>query len=717
MRRLAPLLALVLLATGMPVTANASASNPEALAALKRLLPQHFRQFSLIVRPGVDGYRVTGGTGRIRVEGGSPANLLTGVEQYLEQVTHTGLGWPGESVSRLPGRLPAPAGELRKSAVVAHRFVLNDTDDGYSGAYRSWADWERQLDLLALRGANEVLVTVGAEEVYRRTFTGFGYSDDEIRSWIPAPAHQPWWLLQNMSGFAGPPTPRLLANRAELGRRIVTRLRELGMTPVLPGYFGTVPAQFAAKNPGAKTVPQGNWGGFQRPDWLDPRDPHFARVAASFYAHQRKLFGDSTMYKMDLLHEGGQAGDVPVGEAATGVMNALQAAHPGATWVLLGWQSNPPVAIIDAVDRSKLFIVDGLSDRYAELDREQAWKGTPYAFGTIYNFGGHTTIGANAGVWAERFPRWLAKPDSALRGIALMPEGTGTNPAAVELFTELAWRDEPIDLASWFAGFARRRYGGADPHAAAAWDVLRRTAYAMPADGWSEAQDGLFEARPSLDATTAAAWSPGKLRYDPAEFAKAAGELLAVEPGLRGTSAYRFDLVDVTRQALTNEARELLPEIKAAYLAGDLAGFRALTGKWSHYQELLDELLGIDRNFLLGPWLASARAAAGSEREAARLEYDQRSIITTWGDRAAAEEGLHDYANRQLAGLESDFYAARWRLYFDSLEQALRTGTEPAAIDWFTFEDGWAHRRNDYPVEPSGDAHRTATEIWRLLLS
>ena len=48
--------------------------------------------------------------------------------------------------------------------------------------------------------------------------------------------------------------------------------------------------------------------------------------------------------------------------------------------------------------------------------------GTPYAFGSIWNFGGHTTMGANTGVWDDRYWAWKSKPHSALSGIALMPE-------------------------------------------------------------------------------------------------------------------------------------------------------------------------------------------------------------------------------------------------------------------------------------------------------
>lgn len=144
-----------------------------------------------------------------------------------------------------------------------------------------------------------------------------------------------------MSGYGGPLSPGLIGRRAALGRRIADRMRELGIAPVLPGYFGTVPDGFTARNPGARTVPQGTWNGLRRPDWLDPRTPVFAEVAAAFYRHQAELFGPADHFKMDLLHEGGTAGDVPVPDAARAVESALHTAHPGATWVILGWQANP----------------------------------------------------------------------------------------------------------------------------------------------------------------------------------------------------------------------------------------------------------------------------------------------------------------------------------------------------------------------------------------
>ncbi|MFC8294581.1 alpha-N-acetylglucosaminidase [Streptomyces sp. NPDC057250] len=689
-----------------------------ARASLERLLSSRARQFTLIPveRPeSGDYFAVSGGAGRIQVRGTSPATLLAGAGRYLERVAGVDIGWPGDSLGRLPAVLPAVPGTLTRSANVPHRYALNDTDEGYSGAYRDFETYRRDIDLMALHGVNEVFVPTGAEYPYYRALQEFGYGAEELRSWIPAPGHQAWWLLQNMSGFAGPVSEQLIEARAALGARIARQLRSLGMAPVLPGYFGTVPPGFAERNPGAVTVPQGKWVGFDRPDWLDPTGPVFDRLAAAYYRVQRERFGDGDMFKMDLLHEGGTAGGVDVAAAAGAVQRALDTARPGATWVMLGWQKNPTAAFLSGVDRDRVLIVDGLSDRYDGLDRETEWGGTPYAFGSIANFGGHTSLGANTGAWGGRFHSWRTAPGSALRGIAYLPEATGGNPAGFDLFTELAWEPGPVDQRAWFADYAARRYGGADPHAAAAWEELRRGPYGMAPGTWSEPQDSLFTARPSLTATGSARWSPAFSRYDATTVERALAELLRVAPALRTTDAYRHDLVDVARQALTNRGRVLLPGIRAAYDAKDLERFRTLVREWNSRMELLGRLVGSDRRFLLGPWLESARSWGADPAERDRLEYDARSILTTWGGRGPSEAGLRDYANREWDGLVRDLYAPRWAAYFASLDTALATGRAPVAVDWFAKDDAWARDHRSYPTAPTGDFLALAEEVRTVL--
>lgn len=683
---------------------------------IKRLVgPRYAAQVSLETLPGDrDAFRVSGRHRRLVIAGSSSPALLMGFNWYLKHVVKADISWTGDQLD-LPKRLPLPAQPIEQSSVVKHRFAGNDTEDGYSGPYRTFEDWERLIDVYALHGVNEMFMPVGTEAVYFETLQSFGYSADEVRSWIPGAGYQPWWLLQNMSNFTSPISEDQIRDRAKLGRRIADRMRQVGITPVLPGYFGTVPTDFETRNPGAVTVPQGTWQGFTRPDWLAPTNPVFGKVAERFYGVQDRLLGKSTMYKMDLLHEGGKAGDIPVGQASVAVQDALEKAHPGATWVILGWQSNPRAETVAAVDRSRMLIVDGLSDRALKVDRDADWKGTPYAFGSIWNFGGNSTVGAPVGAWNERFWAWRARAGgSALDGIAIMPEASYNNPVAVEFLAELPWHDGPVDVHRWFDEYADARYGGADPHARAAWRVLADTAYAIPPTGGrSSGHGGLFAAAPSLAATRPHRWAQAAFAYDPAAFARALPELLAVDRSLRGSSAYRYDLLEVARQAVADRSRTLLPQINAAYQARDLATFTKLTDSWIGHIKGLDALTGTDRGSMVGPWLQRARQAAGGPAEARQLEYEARKLITSWGE---SNTDLHDYAYREWSGVLRDYYAPRWAKLFDGLKEALRTGGAPAAFDWYAMAEAWSKDGGKYPTKPSGDTYTEASKTLRRLM-
>ncbi|MDI3403152.1 alpha-N-acetylglucosaminidase [Streptomyces cavernicola] len=708
---------------GTPVPSHATARrtqtpalDPDPVrAALDRLLPEHADQFQLEQLPGPgEQFRVSGSTGRITVAGSGPSALLSGVHWYLKYVCGAHVSWSGSQLD-LPQRLPAPEHPLERAATVPHRFVFNDTHDGYTAPYADWPRWQRMIDVLALHGCNEVLVTAGQEGVYHRLLQDFGYSDAEARSWLPAPSHQPWWLLQNMSAYGGPLSPRLIERRVELGRKLADRMRELGMKPVLPGYFGTVPDDFAARNPGARTVPQGDWNGLRRPAWLDPRTDAFTQVAAAFYRHQAELFGEIDLFKMDLLHEGGDPGDVPVPEAARAVERALHAARPRAIWTILGWQANPRRDVIDALDKTRLLVVDGLSDLETVTDREKDWGGAPYAFGTIPNFGGRTTIGAKTHMWTERFTLWRDKPGSTLAGTAYMPEAAERDPAALELFTELAWREEAVDRAAWFRDYADLRYGGPDEQARAATAALRDTAYRITSkDG--RPHDSIFAARPSLTANSGTYYATHTPAFPPGGFDRAFAALLGVRESLRGSDAYRYDLTDLARQALANRSWQLLPQLRAAYGRKDLETFRALARLWLKLMRLSEDVTGAHRAFLLGPWLDDAKRMASTPAEEVQLERTARVLITTWADRPTADGGrLANYANRDWHGLIGDFHLPQWTAYLDELEDALTESREPRTFDWYAIEEPWTRERKAYALRPPNDAYRTAKQAHDVL--
>jgi alpha-N-acetylglucosaminidase len=712
-----PAFALLLLAS----TATAAPFDVRpAEGVLARLLPRHAAQFELRALESADGherFRIASDGGRILIQGSTPSALLFGANWYLKYVAHVHLSPNGEQRGSA-GELPLPDAPLEIETPYAWRYALNENVDGYTSPYWDWPRWEREIDLLALSGVNAMIVERGTDTVLYRTFRDFGYSDLEIRAWITQPAHQNWQLMGNLCCFNGPISRQLLGKRAASAQQIVARLRELGITPVLPGFYGIVPANFRDEFPHAHVIAQGEWAGFTRPDWLDPRDPLFARLAAAFYRHQRELYGDSRIYDMEVFQEGGNPGDVPVPAAARAVQDALLAAHPGASWMMLAWQGNPRQDLLAGVDRAHLLIIDIDHDRVPRNDRQKDFQGAPFLFGGIWEFGGRTTLGASVANITTRL-QLLAHTNSNMAGTAVFTEGMDTNPFALELFSEMAWRDAPLDLSGWTRDYAQRRYGSADPHAAAAWQVLIHTAYDIRYDDVAfnserdVAQESLFNAQPSLTANRASNWSPEAMRYDAEKFKRALPELLRAAPNLRNAA---YDLVDIARQTLANESRALLPQIRSAYDAKDRVRFDALTARWLELMDLEDQLLATNRSFLVGTWLAFVRPWSASPAERARLEYDARSILTTWGDRKASEDAqLHDYGNRDWAGLVHDYYRVRWARYFRSLDEELRTGNPAAPIDWFALGESWNRGTQRYPDRPRGDPRAAAERVARAL--
>ncbi|GII96398.1 alpha-N-acetylglucosaminidase [Sinosporangium siamense] len=645
----------------------------------------------------------------IRPEGGTtvlagtgPVAVAAALNRYLREVAH---GHVSRWGVQLPATAPPPGETIRAASPYRHRVAYNLTVAGYSTAFHQWADWERELDLLAASGVNAAHLTLGQEAVWLEAFQEFGYTERELLEWIVPPSHQAWQWLNNIHSFGGGTSRGLVERRAELARRVLGRMRELGIRPILPGFSGTVPDGFVKRNPGAVTVDQGLWfmnvAGPRRPDWLDTSTPEYAAVAEAFYRRQRERFGRHDAWAIDLLHEGGLIGDASLTEAAAGVERALRAADPGYLWVIQAWAGNPREELLAALDRSRLLVVDLTGTAWRE---KAGFQGAPWAYGILPNYGGrHGLYGSLPDIAAV--PATVRGAD----GLANMAEGVDTNPVVWDLFADLTWTERPIDLGEWLPGWVRARYGQDDPDALAAWRVLRESVYADwgPDFGPSSSlgapvpdeevfkdfqiyasTDSVLAAAPSPAPDQASVVGPRRLHYDPADLEKAWRLLLAAAPRLRDADTYRYDVVDVTRQVLADRARAL---------AADLAGPAAQQA----FLDLMDRqerLLATRPEFLLGRWLRAARGWGADEAEADLIERAAKRLITVWGDADAAV--LADYANRDWAGLTGDYYKARWSAFFAS-----------GPADWNAFGQEWADRRTEYQSEPVGDPVEVALEI------
>jgi len=679
-----------------------------ARAVLQRLLPPTaLRQIELraIAAAGGDRIELSGETGHVVVAATTPATLLAGVNWYCKDFAGVSINWNGDSLDRLPDQLPAPAAGYVREPLVAHRFAGNDTWSSYTGPYWSFERWQREIDLLAANGINEVLLYPGTAAVYYATFRELGLDDAALRAWVPLPAHQPWFLLHNMYGITEPISPALLDEQAELGRRIADYARSLGITPVLPGYFGMVPPEFAAAFPAATVTDQGVYIGTQIPQspQLDPTDPLFAEVAEVFYRHSDRLFGATDAYMATPYHEGGVPGDTPLPEQFAAIEAAMQTHRPGSTWVLLAWFLTFSLDDgIPGTDPAHVLVLDGTTDSVRPIDPEEDLAHRPYALGSIWQFGGRTQMTAWLPGLLDAFQRARTRADSALAGVALLPEANDNNPAAFAFLSELAW-EVPADVGSWMRAFAVRRYGGYDAHAEAAWQVLGRTVY-----GAGNVATAATTLEPSDAFVTIPDVAAHRFRApyrNQNEVDEALAELLAVDPALRGSSAYRYDLMDVARHVLGNHSYTLHDELVDAFAARDADAFAEAAQLWLDWLQLADELTATNAQALTGVYQVDA-AAWGPE-----ARVDALQLITIWAYTPSEGPLFGEYANRGWQGMYGDYYAVRWASYLDQASTALRTGAAAPRFDAFAYGDAWSREVHDFPTAAAGDVHAVATRV------
>eukprot|EP00747_Dinoflagellata_sp_TGD_P193683 gnl/TRDRNA2_/TRDRNA2_60164_c1_seq1.p1 gnl/TRDRNA2_/TRDRNA2_60164_c1~~gnl/TRDRNA2_/TRDRNA2_60164_c1_seq1.p1 ORF type:complete len:359 (+),score=41.28 gnl/TRDRNA2_/TRDRNA2_60164_c1_seq1:30-1079(+) len=191
------------------------------------------------------------------------------------------------------------------------------------------------------------------------------------------------------------------------------------------------------------------------------------------------------------------------------------------------------------------------------------------------------------------------------------------------------------------------------------------------------------------------------------------------EKGLVSTTL-RQDLVDNARQCLDWLLWDVCRLYEAAYHRKHVAAASEIANAWYDLAHDLDAVLSTDPNFMLGPWIADARAIATSAAEADVLEYNARNQITLWGPDTG---GLEDYARKQWGGLVRSFHVrGRWGITFAAAAASLRTGN-PVDMQKLqnsinTFELAWQTNYSEgFPVDPESDALTTIATAYDKYLN
>jgi alpha-N-acetylglucosaminidase len=681
-----------------------------AEGVLGRQLGSAAASFRLSLLPaaadGHDLYEIEAPGGIVHIAGSNAVAICRGAYNYLRQQCGAMITWSGSHLN-----LPAPLPALAKTQVrcpYRHVQYLNPCTYGYTMAFWDWARWERELDWMALHGINMPLAMEGQEWVWQQVWRSFGLEQSELDEFSTGPAHLPWHRMGNINNFNGPLPQHWIDQRRLLQRKILDRMRALGMEPVAPAFAGFVPQGFLRVHPEAESftllwlpkefpaIPRST-----RTFILHPRQEEFYReIGRRFIEAYKAEYGEVAYYLADTFNEL----SVPVSEDhryedlerfGRTVYAGIQAGDPNGTWVMQGWlfvydpfwDARSVEALLRGVPNERMLIIDyandltpGLRDKYlpGPWKRDEAFFGKQWINGMAHTFGGNNNVKGNLALIASEPAEVLASPKKGnLVGWGMCPEGIETNEVVYELMTDAGWQPDAIDLAVWIPNYCRARYGECPPAIEQAWTLLLRSAYS--AHIWMTKQ--AWQGEPSLS-PTAASVDAGPV------FAQATALFFSCAEALGTGQLYRNDLIEFAAQTAGGYVDAQLALATQAIRSKELATAKLHAAHALTMLGQMDALMNLRADRRLETWVNAARAHAASSAEAAFYDENARRLITTWG-----WPELSDYASRVWSGLIRDYYAARWQAWFEHQF----TGAEFSLDIW---QQAWLSR----PWQPSPPA-------------
>ncbi|KAI9743082.1 MAG: hypothetical protein M1818_003377 [Claussenomyces sp. TS43310] len=687
------------------VTLTSAQSTAGLLKLVERRLPNHANDFTFSLiedlaaavssnSPSIknDAYSVSSSEdGKIHIEGTSLSALSKGLHHYLTDVAHVDIYWYiGSRLLLTPPILPSLSEPLVGNSVVPFRYHFNTVTFSYTTAFWTWEDWELELDWLALRGVNLPLAWVGTEKILLEVFREIGLADSEIFSFFSGPAFQAWSRFGNIHGSWGGALPiSWIEAQFELQIQIVRRMIELGMTPVIPAFTGFVPAAISRVAPHASVVNGSAWEGFPtkytNTTFLEPVDPLFAQLQTSFITKQTAALGNiSHIYTLDQFNENNpSSGDTEyLRNVSYGTWQSLKSADPSAIWLMQGWlffsnsvfwTSSRIQAYLSGVETdSDMLLLDLFSESQPQWERTNSYYGKPWIWCELHDYGG------NMGLYGQILnvtvnPIEALAKSSSLAGFGLTMEGQEGNEIVYDLLLDQAWSGTAIDTRPYFYNWVTNRYTGSLRIPAklySSWELLRTTVYSNTDLTSNAVTKSIFEIAPSTSGLVdRTGHHPTTTNYNTSVLVTAWNlmyDAALLEPSLWENPAYQYDLVDVTRQVMSNAFTTLYSSLITLYTSQtETSSSLTISAQGQRLIELLadlDAILLTNPSFLLSSWIAKARAwatANDSSSMADFYEYNARNQITLWGP----DGEVNDYASKSWGGLVKGYYAPRWQIF------------------------------------------------------
>lgn len=640
---------------------------------------------------GKDSYTSWANNNQLHVVAGSSNAMCFAIGNYLKKQGALHYSWEG--TRELKNIAWNDQKKTSGESPFKYRMYLNVCAFGYTTPWWNWKRWEKEIDWMALRGINMPTAMMGQEYVWKQVWNELGISDDELKDYFTGPAFLPWHRMGNLNGHGGALPFKFMKHEMKLQKKVLTRMRDLGMKPVVPAFSGYVPKALMKKYPEATIREMDQWtpGITDRTYLLDPKDPLFRTIGTLFIKKYQELYGECNYFLADSFNEM----NPPVSESTKNeelreygrvIYQTIAESSPNATWVMQGWMFGhsksfwTPSAVksfLQDVPKDKLLIQDFGNDRYDVWKSLEAFYGKQWIFGFVHNYGGTNPVFGDFGFYNDVVTKLLNdKEHGNLMGLGVMPEGIHNNSVIYEYLYDLAWNQQQDDFHSWINEYLKNRYGKVEQSMVADWEMLAQSVYGVKywePRWWNGAGSYIHNKRPSLKVSEEYEF-PGDQQVLKSVLKHYVG-WVSNEPD---NYLMAYDLAELSRHFFAIETDNLIRKATKAYNDKKTEEGDKLVANVGQLMTLLDKVAGFHTNQQLYTWCKQASKLPGPKDLYLRNAKQQ---VTVWGG-----EALKDYSSREWQGLIKDYYWPRWKMFFEGL----KSGDAPEELTTEIVE--WEHR-------------------------
>lgn len=353
------------------------------------------------------------------------------------------------------------------------------------------------------------------------------------------------------------------------------------------------------------------------------------------------------------------------------------------------WDKPSVQALLSKVPDDRMIIIDLAEELWQGWKMQEGFYGKQWIYSVIHNFGGNNSMNGELRFFAENpFLVRSAPNRGALVGMGISPEGVENNEVIYELLTDVEWSDHAISTDDWIREYCISRYGACPETMMQSWKLLLTSVYTKPRFNVRFA----YQMRPSLAARGDVVGG--------ADFEQAVRLFLSCASELGKSQLFRNDLIEIVAEDAGLTADSLLRKAGAFHLQSQFALRDTMVTQSIQLMNRIDALVAARPDRRLERWIEYARRWGRNDREKAYYESDAKRQVTVWGGPV-----LSEYAAKVWSGLIRDYYAQRWKLYYQHLNQ----GTQADMLQW---EEKWiTTSANASQEKATGDAIAAASSL------